>query len=261
MKYLMKRKSPVSTKPHSDPMLRHCMYLYMQAQRRRIGALWPGHREIDPDDDLPPPPSPSPLSNASSSSPQKPNGSASSLCSDMARVRAHLSRCANDEDAPVVVYVSKMVAVRNAELVDMLASSSPSSPALPLDGESFVGFARVFSGVLKPNARLHVLGPKYHPQRRRSAAHAKALTPDADPENPDETAEKPRLGLYMMMGTSLHPVPHMPAGNLVAILGLEGHVLKCATLADTLACPALTPMTLQVRGPLGKDLKPRLISV
>lgn len=238
----------------------------MQAQRRRIGALWPGHREIDPDDDLPPPtststpPNPSTSNGASSSSPQKPNGSASSLCSDMARVRAHLSRCANDESAPVVVYVSKMVAVRNAELVDMLASSSH-SPALPLDGESFVGFARVFSGVLRPNARLHVLGPKYHPQRRRSAAHAKALTPDGDPENPDETADKPRLGLYMMMGTSLHPVPHMPAGNLVAILGLEGHVLKCATLADTLACPALTPMTLQVGGPLFEYLKPRLISV
>lgn len=198
----------------------------MAAQRRRIPALWPEHQEEEmlaqqqqQQDGAPP------ATNGHGGE-EGQAGGMGELLAGMASVRSSLSCCSNGPDAPVVVFVSKMISVRNAELAD--------SPAFSHEGESFVGFARVFSGVLRPNTQMHVLGPKYHPLRRRAASHCRAV--------PEDT----RLCLYMMMGTSLTPVPHVPAGNLVAILGLDGLVLKSATLTSTLACPALTAMTLQV---------------
>jgi hypothetical protein len=35
------------------------------------------------------------------------------------------------------------------------------------------------------------------------------------------------------------------AGNVLAVAGLEGYVQKCATLSTSVACPALTAITLQ----------------
>jgi uncharacterized membrane protein len=35
------------------------------------------------------------------------------------------------------------------------------------------------------------------------------------------------------------------AGNVLAVAGLEGYVQKCATLSTSIACPALTAITLQ----------------
>lgn len=50
----------------------------------------------------------------------------------------------------------------------------------------------------------------------------------------------------MMMGAALHPVSRVPAGNVLALAGLEGRVNKCATLSDTPECPAMVAVTLQV---------------
>lgn len=54
------------------------------------------------------------------------------------------------------------------------------------------------------------------------------------------------VALYMMMGAALHPVSRVPAGNVLALAGLEGRVNKCATLSDTPECPAMRAITLQV---------------
>lgn len=58
--------------------------------------------------------------------------------------------------------------------------------------------------------------------------------------------ENENIALYMMMGAALHPVSKVPAGNILALAGLEGRVNKCATLSDTPECPAMVAVTLQV---------------
>ena len=52
-------------------------------------------------------------------------------------------------------------------------------------------------------------------------------------------------GLYLMMGRALEWLPAAPAGNVVAIGGLAGAVLKSGTLASTPAAPALAPVEHQ----------------
>lgn len=190
------------------------------AQHRRIGALWP----------------PMPLPDAALTGAAQSGGKSREVDTEgeeaLEQVRKSIARCAVQEEAPVVAFVSKVVPVRAAELGEWCASSAYSGG--DRDGDVFVAFARVFSGILRPDSKLFVLGPKYHPQRKSTRSHVQALSGEGT------------LGLYMMMGTSMLPVPFVPAGNLVAIAGLEGLVVKSATLSSTMACPALRAMTLQV---------------
>lgn len=61
------------------------------------------------------------------------------------------------------------------------------------------------------------------------------------------------MALFMMMGAALQPVSSVPAGNVLALAGLEGRVNKCATLSDVPECPAMRAVTLQVgRGWISK---------
>ena len=46
--------------------------------------------------------------------------------------------------------------------------------------------------------------------------------------------------LYLLMGRDLVSVNEIPAGNIAGIGGLDEHVLKTATLSDTIACPSFS---------------------
>lgn len=52
-------------------------------------------------------------------------------------------------------------------------------------------------------------------------------------------------GLYLMMGRALERLSAAPAGNVVAIGGLEEAVLKSATITTTPAAPPLAPVEHQ----------------
>jgi small GTP-binding protein len=99
--------------------------------------------------------------------------------------------------------------------------------------ESFIAFARVFSGVLRPDSPVFVLGPRYD-ARDPCASGGASLSVPSTP-----------LPLYLMMGRDLSPIPAAYAGNVVGIGRLGAHVLKTATLASTPACASLSPMTFQ----------------
>ena len=118
-------------------------------------------------------------------------------------------------------------------LIDGGDGDDEEGAADPSSVETFVAFARVFSGVLTPDSRVFVLGPKYSP---------------ADP-SAGECAHISRVGhslpLYMMMGRDLAPMVCAPAGSIVGIGRLATHVLKTATLCSTPACVSLSPMTFQ----------------
>lgn len=155
-------------------------------------------------------------------------------------VRDAVEVCNSSEDAPCVVFVSKMVAVP----IEMLPRHTPGGELLPnlesqlLAGdvdsggkECFLAFARVFSGVVSAGQRLFVLSPLYDP-----------TTPEPDSKHVQEATID---ALYLMMGRGLEPLSSASAGQLIAIRGLGLQILKSATLSSTLDCWPFSSMFFQ----------------
>lgn len=87
------------------------------------------------------------------------------------------------------------------------------------DPEHLIGFARLLSGTLTVGDEVYVLPPKYTPARPHAAPEPKKVTITA---------------LYLLMGRSLETLHSVPAGNVVGIAGLEGAILKSATICSQL---------------------------
>ena len=87
------------------------------------------------------------------------------------------------------------------------------------DPEHLIGFARLYSGSLSVGDEIYVLPPKFTP----TYPHAKP-----EPQKVVVTA------LYLLMGRALEPLQTVPAGVVFGIGGLEGHILKTATLCSQL---------------------------
>lgn len=82
-----------------------------------------------------------------------------------------------------------------------------------LPKEELLGFARVYSGTLKVGETLSVLGPKFSP--KYPSLHV---------------SEVHISDLYLIMGRDFVAIDEAPAGNIVAIGGLMGKVLKSGTV-------------------------------
>ncbi|KIS71361.1 putative translation elongation factor 2 [Mycosarcoma maydis] len=87
--------------------------------------------------------------------------------------------------------------------------------------EVVLGFARLYSGTLRAGQWMYALLPKYNtslaPSHASNMKHIKAVQLEA---------------IYMIMGRDLVAVNEVPAGNVFAIRGLEGRVLRNATLCS-----------------------------
>ncbi|KAI4292075.1 elongation factor 2 [Pancytospora philotis] len=108
--------------------------------------------------------------------------------------------CSASDEAPVVVYISKMV---------------------PDGANGFVAFGRVFSGNLKPGLKVYVQDPEYVPDT------------DGDAKNKRKNAhvvEKTINKVVVMMGRGYNTIPDCPAGNIVGIVGVEGFLKKTGTI-------------------------------
>eukprot|EP00049_Salpingoeca_infusionum_P007105 m.115747 g.115747 ORF g.115747 m.115747 type:complete len:1185 (-) comp13579_c0_seq3:2828-6382(-) len=109
------------------------------------------------------------------------------------------------------------------------ATASASMPAIASSAKDsdvqFVAYARVFSGILRPGQQIHVLGPRYNP---------------SNPSKYRSIATVDRL--FLFMGRSFLPLTEAPAGCVVGITGLQGHVLKTATLSTTPTCPTMSAL-------------------
>lgn len=86
-------------------------------------------------------------------------------------------------------------------------------------GERLIGFARLFSGTLEVGDEVYVLNPKFTP---------------VEPNKPPEPQKVTITALYLLMGRGLEPLTSVPAGVVFGIAGLEGHVMKSATLCSQL---------------------------
>uniref|UniRef100_H3G6U9 Elongation factor 2 n=1 Tax=Phytophthora ramorum TaxID=164328 RepID=H3G6U9_PHYRM len=154
-----------------------------------------------------------------------------------AQVFRSLQSCQTSEEAPLVIYICKVISVEANVLSDYHQAGLASTD------EVYVGVGRVYSGVLTAGQPVYVLDPKFQ-----------GVPGDVDFDTIDPTTVKHvaridsgLIKTYMMMGRDLHKLDRVPAGNIVGIVGLQEHVLKTATLSSTLACPSLTKMPYQAK--------------
>ena len=139
-------------------------------------------------------------------------------------VEAAVASCDASEDAPAVVYVSKMVAVPASALPRCIGEPGPANP----NEERFLAFGRVFSGVVHAGQTVHVLPSTYNPADLSSERQLATIT-----------------SLYLMMGRGLERLSRVPAGNVLAIAGLDRSILKTATVTSSPLCRPLAPLLFQ----------------
>lgn len=179
---------------------------------------------------------------------------ADTACPQVESVVTDIASCSTSREAEVVVFVSKMVPVRIAELtpVDraMLERRKEAREGLEegsfsydANAEVLMALSRVFSGILTKDTTLHVLGS------RAVARHlvAKERVP---------SVAGGQLGFYLCLGPSVSPMKEIHAGNIAGIIGLEEAVLKTATLASTTFMPPLRPISFQAQPMLRVALEP-----
>lgn len=120
--------------------------------------------------------------------------------------------CSASDDAPVVVYISKMV---------------------PDGSNGFVAFGRVFSGNLRPGLKVYVQDPEYLPDTTSKKKNAHVV-------------EKTISKVVVMMGRGYNTIPDCPAGNIVGIVGVEGFLKKTGTVTTMKDCYNIKTMKFSV---------------
>jgi ribosome assembly protein 1 len=197
----------------------------IEAQEKRIGKLW---RPLAP-------------------------GSSEEIKMKHEKILQSMLKCDTSDDSEVVIFVSKMFAVTEDNLIPMIRKPQPRTipggetptpittkkessseetkrSSLDSDGKKFIAFARIFSGHLRKGCKIHVLGPRYDPLVP-SKYHTETIV--------DE--------IYLLMGRALEQIEHIPAGNVFGIGGLADHILKSATLSTSEACTTFNIMQFTVR--------------
>ncbi|XP_071776951.2 elongation factor-like GTPase 1 isoform X1 [Centroberyx gerrardi] len=110
--------------------------------------------------------------------------------------------------------------------------------------ETFIAFARVYSGVVRRGQKVFVLGPKYDPAQGLSMLSEDCSASDSLPAVPHLSCCSME-SLYLLMGRELEELKEVPSGNVLGIGGLEECVLKSATISTSPACPPFTPLNFE----------------
>lgn len=152
------------------------------------------------------------------------------LTADEMRRRAREAKEAR-EAAAAAAQASDSASLNDApaklDVKDRSASGTP-APSEPekgaekegeTEGETILGFARIYSGTIKVGTTISCVLPKFH--NSLPADHLR---------NVPHVVSAPVEALYTMMGRELVPVDSVSAGNVFAIEGLEGKVWRSATL-------------------------------
>merc|ERR1711971_1485594 len=99
-----------------------------------------------------------------------------------------------DKDGPLMMYLSKMI---------------PTS-----DKGRFYAFGRVFSGTIATGQKVRIQGPHYKPGSKE----------DLNVKNVQRTV--------LMMGRTTEQIADVPCGNTVALVGVDGYLLKSGTITN-----------------------------
>ncbi|CAF3888740.1 unnamed protein product [Rotaria sordida] len=100
-----------------------------------------------------------------------------------------------DPNGEVMIYISKKIPVQ--------------------DGSRFLCFGRIFSGTIVSGTNVRILGPDYRP----------GSTSDLQIKNVTSVG--------VMIGDRCIPTHHVPAGNVVALTGIDKCLLKTATITTS----------------------------
>ena len=206
----------------------------------------------------------------------KSSGYASDVLKGMSAMYSAVRECSRDAGAPVIAFVSKMLAVNLKDLplsvqATISANSGPRNESRATsdadDSMEFVACARIFSGTLHRGQPIFVLGPKYNPisKSMKSVMHALIQKESSSGQAFDHTksfdldifkhlvrevhhsslVETGIIHPMRMMGNGFVPLEEAGPGNIVAIAGLGSHVLKSATLCSSPMCAPFSEMAIQ----------------
>ena len=105
------------------------------------------------------------------------------------------------------------------------------------EDHKFIAFARIFSGTLRKGQEVYLLHSQYTPPSPLPRDGKKEEEGSSLPPH----CKRISVGdLYILMGRELEPVESVSAGNVFGIGGIASHIIKTATLSDSLACPSLS---------------------
>ncbi|XP_019495545.1 PREDICTED: elongation factor-like GTPase 1 [Hipposideros armiger] len=131
---------------------------------------------------------------------------------------------------------------------DELQVASMTPKPVPQEGnnqETFIAFARVFSGVARRGKKIFVLGPKYSPVEFLQRVPLGFSAPLEDLPPVPHLACCSLEQLYLLMGRELEDLEEVPPGNVLGIGGLQDFVLKSATLCSLPSCPPFIPLSFE----------------
>lgn len=100
-----------------------------------------------------------------------------------------------DSDAPLMMYVSKMV---------------PTS-----DKGRFYAFGRVFAGKVGSGQKVRIMGPNYVPGKK------------------EDLFEKAIQRTILMMGRFVEAIEDVPAGNICGLVGVDQYLVKTGTITTS----------------------------
>ncbi|CAF2482486.1 unnamed protein product [Rotaria sp. Silwood2] len=98
----------------------------------------------------------------------------------------------------------------NGEVMIYISKKIPNQ-----DGSRFLCFGRIFSGTIKSGTNVRILGPNYQP----------GLTNDLQIKN--------ITSVGIMVGDRCISMDHVPAGNVVALTGIDKCLIKTATITTS----------------------------
>lgn len=153
------------------------------------------------------------------------------LSDSLESIEKAICSCDTSDSAPLVLYVSKMVSVPSTSLP---RKSDQPIRSFSSQEEIFLAFGRVFAGKIREHQDVYVLQADYNP----------GIAMDGSQESSSIT--KISIGnLYLMMGRGLESLHEVPAGNVLALSGLETAILKSATISSTHLCRPIAPLAFQ----------------
>eukprot|EP01022_Parablepharisma_sp_SALTPOND_P021377 TRINITY_DN41897_c9_g1_i1.p1 TRINITY_DN41897_c9_g1~~TRINITY_DN41897_c9_g1_i1.p1 ORF type:complete len:1052 (-),score=124.97 TRINITY_DN41897_c9_g1_i1:19009-22164(-) len=146
---------------------------------------------------------------------------------ELTKIRNAIESVDSSEEAPVVIYVSKMMGIDRVQISDLkdiyLAEIAEKSPG---DRLALIAFSRVFSGNLAKGKTVYVMGPKHNKEKGIMDIHEVHIE-----------------HLYNFMGMHLEVCDTLLAGSVGGIGGLDSFLYKVGTISSTSECPTFTPLT------------------
>jgi len=146
----------------------------------------------------------------------------------LCKIREAIEKVDNSEDAPVVVYVSKMMAIERSQISDLkdeFLSELDSSDAGTVERLALIAFSRVFSGHLQKGKKVYVIGPKHNKEKGIVDIHEVTMN-----------------HLYTFMGMHLEVSDSLCAGCVGGLGGLDSYLYKTGTISTIQDCPSFVAL-------------------